>query len=266
MFRIYEDDYAQTSIPRWDSDGAVELYWDHPDFPKQWSGRHCEEFPYDNWGAIVPLSSTHGLFGAWSLDNIILGRFGLYRRGVKIPFHELLTMAPELLTELQENPEASQLYRDAEVDESCRVLIPDFSEINHELVDYFSRNPEQLHRLDWQEFEDLLAAIFKNQGFETTPGPRTGDGGVDLRLIRNDSIGPVLTLVQAKQRDPKYPVKLEPVAALYGVVTAENASRGVIATTSRFLPSAQRFAAARSHKLVLAGPDDIARWCRDIVK
>jgi len=37
MFTIYEDDYAQTSFPRWDSDGAVEPYWDHPSFPGQWS-------------------------------------------------------------------------------------------------------------------------------------------------------------------------------------------------------------------------------------
>jgi hypothetical protein len=96
MFIIYEDDYAQTPFPDLDSDGAVELYWDHPNYPEQWSGRFCPSYPYDNWGRVVPLKTNEGCFGVWGVYNIIMGHFGLLGR-VEIPFAELCTLSPDEL-------------------------------------------------------------------------------------------------------------------------------------------------------------------------
>ncbi len=79
-----------------DSDGAVELYWDHPDYPGEWSGRFCNSYPYENWGRVLPLKSDEAFFGVWSVYNIILGHFGLYER-IEIPAAELWSLNPDKL-------------------------------------------------------------------------------------------------------------------------------------------------------------------------
>lgn len=162
------------------------------------------------------------------------------------------------------NSDAAELYRHQTFDETCNVVIPDFNQINLELIEYFSTHPEELDNVDWRQFEKLLDAVFKNQGYTTELGPGSGDGGVDIRMIQKDSVGEFVTLVQAKRYNPKYPINLEAVAALYGVVEAQQANRGLFVSTSRFLPSALKFAKQRKHKLLLAGTKEIIKWCKDI--
>ena len=101
MYTIQENDYAQTMFPRWDSDGAVELYWDHPDFPNQWSGRCCHEYPYENWGTITLLLNSEHSFGAWSTYRILLGHFGLADLEGKILENALYLLSPETLRTLR---------------------------------------------------------------------------------------------------------------------------------------------------------------------
>ena len=103
MYTIYEDDYAQTAFPRNESDGAVELYWDHPNYLNQWSGRYCTEFPYENWSEIMPLSENHK-FGVWCTESIILGHFNIiYKSG--IPTTALYVLSPEKIKVLREQIE-----------------------------------------------------------------------------------------------------------------------------------------------------------------
>ena len=96
----------------------------------------------------------------------------------------------------------------------CSLLQPDFADVYEELYGHFAGHLDDLHRLDWREFEILLARIFQTQGFVTELGPGRGDGGVDIRLLQRDPIGDILTLVQAKKYAPKNRVGLEAVAAL----------------------------------------------------
>ena len=108
------------------------------------------------------------------------------------------------------------------------LLIPDFSIISRELIEHLSKHPEDLQRLHWRKFEELLEAVFRNQGYETALGPGRADQGVDLRLVRKDSIGSVVTLVQAKRYRDDNPINLEVVQALSAVVDDEKANRGIL--------------------------------------
>lgn len=116
------------------------------------------------------------------------------------------------------------LFSDISYSEKIELIVPDFCQINEELVRILADHPEYLHKLHWRKFEELLTELFNDMGYEAILGPGSGDEGVDIRLISNDSIGQLLTLVQAKRYDPKYPLSLQPVQALYGAVTAEEAS------------------------------------------
>lgn len=152
------------------------------------------------------------------------------------------------------------VYSHRTLAETCAIVVPDFAEITAELLEYFAKHPDRLPDLHWRQFELLLQRIFANQGYDTEVGPGYADGGVDLRLIHKDGIGEIITLVQAKKYSSKA-ITIEAVQALYGAVEAEGANRGLFVTTSRYLPGARRFAAAKHRKLILADSVDVSRWC-----
>ncbi len=158
-----------------------------------------------------------------------------------------------------------QLYEAAKFDRTCQLIVPDFQQINLELMAYLGKHPERLQDLEWRKFEELLDAIFKNQGYHTELGPGSNDGGVDLRLIQKDSIGQVITLVQAKRYKAENPIDLQAVQALHGVVDDQRAHRGLFVTTSRYLPVAKNFAARQNGRLMLATSKEVATWCKSIV-
>jgi len=187
-------------------------------------------------------------------------------------WRERMRKNDELIAELEERVRLSEeedegeveveLYSDAHFAQTRIVLVPAFDEITCEVLEYFARNPAELERLHWRKLEELLDSVFRNQGFYTEIGPGNGDDGVDLRLVQKDTIGEIVTLVQAKRYASKYPVHLEAVQALSAVVDHNKANRGLFVTTSRYLPSTQRFAEAQRGKLVLAQSEDVSRWCR----
>jgi hypothetical protein len=74
----------------------------------------------------------------------------------------------------------------------------------------------------------------------------------------------LVTLVQAKRYDPKRAIRLEAVAALTAIVDNEKANRGLFVTTSRFLPSARKFARRQNRRIELATSADISKWCTEV--
>lgn len=157
-----------------------------------------------------------------------------------------------------------EIYRDKNFSSVCSIVIPEFENINLEMIEHFSKHPEDLQKLDWRKFEKLLDVIFRNQGFYTELGPGSGDGGIDLRLIQKDSIGQILTLVQAKKYKKENPIRIEAVQALSSIVQRENANRGLFVTTSRYLPGVEKWVSEQPTTLILAKSEDVAKWCQSI--
>ncbi|MCA1678577.1 MAG: restriction endonuclease [Actinobacteria bacterium] len=88
------------------------------------------------------------------------------------------------------------------------------------------------------------------EGFDVELTRPSRDGGVDLYVVRRMPAGRLLMLVDCKRHAPHRPVGVGLVRHLYGVVEAEDASAGVIATSS-FSDEAQAFQAQREFKLGL---------------
>lgn len=140
-------------------------------------------------------------------------------------------------------------------------------ELHSEVFEHFATHPEDLKRIEWRQFEEILDAIFKNQGFYTELGTGRNDGGVDLRLYQNRAIPEVVTLVQAKRY--KNPIKLEAVAALLGIALEQRAANAVFATTSHFQPKAHKFSLSVEKRvdlpnIELADSLKIGGWCAEI--
>src|SRR5205814_1475594 len=67
-------------------------------------------------------------------------------------------------------------------------------------------------------------------------------------------------LVQVKRYAATHPIRIGAVQALGACVEDERANRGLFVTTSRYLPSAKRFAERQRSRISLATADDIVVW------
>lgn len=126
----------------------------------------------------------------------------------------------------------------------CGLIQQDVADVYEELYSHFAKRPEDLHRLNWREFETLLFRIFQSQGFTCELGPGSNDGGIDVRLLQRDPLGDILTLVQAKRYAPKHKINMSAVAALHGVADVEAAQKSIFVTTSNYLPQREGLLAA----------------------
>jgi restriction system protein len=111
--------------------------------------------------------------------------------------------------------------------------------------------------LSWQEFEQLVGERFRRRGYSVVETREGADGGVDLVARKNGMV----TLVQCKNwrtRD----VGVSVVRELLGVVTARQASGGVVVTVSGFTEKARRF--AREANVELIDGDALRRWAHKV--
>jgi restriction system protein len=63
-----------------------------------------------------------------------------------------------------------------------------FTSIEREVLAYFGRHPELLHSLPPRKFEEVIASVFRQGGFEVELTPETRDGGIDIIAVRRDAL------------------------------------------------------------------------------
>lgn len=123
-------------------------------------------------------------------------------------------------------------------------------DVEREMFAYFARHPDQMRLIPPRRFEELVAAIFKNNGFEVTLTPETRDGGIDIFAVQKNVFGgDLLHLVECKRHAATNKVGVGIVQRLAGVVDQHRASRGVIVTTSSFTEDAEEVRHMMPHKL-----------------
>ncbi|WP_181281603.1 restriction endonuclease [Aeromonas veronii] len=120
--------------------------------------------------------------------------------------------------------------------------------------------------MNWRKFEALTAEYFERSGYRVEIGEGRNDGGVDIRVwgqVDNKSLAPV-TLVQCKRTKSKIDKVL--VKSLWADVVDENASSGVIVTTSYFSPGASQVCKARKYPIREANRDTVMSWLKELKK
>jgi restriction endonuclease Mrr len=136
----------------------------------------------------------------------------------------------------------------------------DLKEINEELVRHLARHPSQLHQLPSRTFEELVAELFRAKGYQVEVTKRTRDGGLDIRAAMKSDIGTVLILIECKRFSPQHKVGVHVVRGLYGVVEAERATKGLVATTSAFTKDAKSFQSTVSARMHLTDFQELQSW------
>ena len=142
-----------------------------------------------------------------------------------------------------------------------------FSGVEREILAYFGRHPELMYSLPPRKFEELVAAVFKQSGFEVELTPETRDGGIDIIAVRMDRIvGKELCFIECKRYLPHNTVGIGVVQRLLGVVEQHKATKGVIVTTSSFTKDARLVALNTCNRLELSEYKQVAAWLANITR
>lgn len=205
----------------------------------------------EQWYANVPFDSGEAVFHG---DPWGFVREAVAEHPVQQFFHEL-----------QPEPEDPRIIAASDLIDfsGSKVVRVDLEQINDELIAYLADHPEQMQNLEPRRFEELVARLFKDKGYDVELTPRTGDGGLDVIAIKRDELGAALTIIECKRFLPPHKVGVGIVRALYGVVEEKTATKGLIATTSYFTKGAKALHDKLKHRLSLADYDAMCRFLQD---
>lgn len=140
------------------------------------------------------------------------------------------------------------------------IIQLDFSKISEELTQYLIQNPNAMYELSPRKFEELVAYLMEKHGYEVELTKQSRDGGIDIFALKRDIFGSFLTIVDCKKYSASNPIGVGVVRTMYGILNVENASHGMIATTSRFTKDAQGLAEEYKYQLSLKDHADIIKW------
>lgn len=108
------------------------------------------------------------------------------------------------------------------------------------------RSKDGFEDITWQDFEVLVAELFRRHGFEVSlQGGDHPDGGIDAIVKRDGGV----YLVQCKHWKAQR-VGVKVVRELYGVVAAEGMDGGYVVTSGHFTPDAVDFAQGIAMQLI----------------
>lgn len=134
------------------------------------------------------------------------------------------------------------------------------NELWEEVIQELRKYPDKIFELKPRKFEELIAELLIRQGMSVTLTQQTKDGGYDILANTSTWAGQHLYLVECKHYSPHRPVGVSIVRALYGLVEANAATKGIIVTTSSFTKGAIDFQRTLAHRLSLKGFSEIKKW------
>jgi restriction endonuclease Mrr len=140
------------------------------------------------------------------------------------------------------------------------VFVRALQECTTELVQHLEKHPDDLRNLHAGTFENLVAEIFRHEGFETEriSGWNEPDGGVDLIAVRH--LAPEFDIrlaIQCKRWSQSRRLSAEPLRTLAGVLDRFRAHAGVVATTGIFSVEAEEERTDYLWRISLRDYDDI---------
>jgi len=128
------------------------------------------------------------------------------------------------------------------------------------LLGALQKEPKLLFDMDPRKFEEVVAEIFYQNGFNVELTQQTRDGGKDIIAISSHMEIPAKYVIECKRYAPTRKVSLDIVQRLYGVRYALNASVGLVVTTSSFTRDAMQFAGQHPWELTLKGYESLMSW------
>jgi restriction endonuclease Mrr len=117
-----------------------------------------------------------------------------------------------------------------------------------------------------RQFEELVAELLSKEGFEVNLTKVTRDGGKDIFIAHNNRIGDFLYYIECKRYGIGNPIGVNLVRELYGTVSHDRATAGMLVTTSYFSPDALDFVRKIKHQISLKDYIMLQDWINSVFK
>jgi len=128
---------------------------------------------------------------------------------------------------------------------------------------HIQNNPDYIYEINPRDFENLIAELFIDAGFEVQITKETRDGGKDLIVTQYIMGKPVIIFVECKRYKSTNKVNVNIVRSLLGIITDENANKGLIITSSYFTKDTQDFAERQGTLIDLVDYTHIKKWIEE---
>ena len=143
-------------------------------------------------------------------------------------------------------------------------IITDVKVINSKLIHKINENPKLIYSLTSRQFEEFVAELFEKDGYNVSLTQQTHDGGKDLFIVENKRLGKFVYYVECKKYAADNPVGVRLVRELYGTVSADRATAGVLVTSSYFSEEAKQFTEQVKTQMSLLEYADLTSWVNEI--
>lgn len=166
--------------------------------------------------------------------------------------------------------EVDKLFRGEIYDLSEQLIFPEqrlITEVkpkimlaNDALVERIRQQPSSMYDLSPRKFEEFVADLLADLGYEVELTPATRDGGKDILARTSTPHGELLCLVETKKQRADRAVGVELVRQLYGTLIDADATSAMLVSTSYFSSDAKTFQQRHQYKLALRDYHDLVQW------
>lgn len=144
-----------------------------------------------------------------------------------------------------------------QINTATKPIIVDAS---HKLIESLKRQPVGIRHLTPREFEELLADLLSDMGWDVELTKQTRDGGSDILAYLNTDVGRLLCLVEAKHYREDRKIGVDLVRTLYGTLCDAQANSAMLVTSSSFTSDAKTFQQRHKYQLTLREYADVVEW------
>jgi RNA polymerase sigma factor (sigma-70 family) len=120
-----------------------------------------------------------------------------------------------------------------------------------------------LTSIDPREFEELVSDILARLGMSVRLTPYRKDNGTDIIATQLTPIGEHCYYVQCKHHS-KNPVGVEAVRELYGIVSSDSVTTGLLVASTRFTKPAMEFRNKVPYRVQLADREKLNSWIKEL--
>jgi restriction endonuclease Mrr len=156
-----------------------------------------------------------------------------------------------------EEPIVELVYEQKIIEPRSIALLED---INEEILFEIARAPELMYQLAPRKFEELIARLFVDKGYEVTLTKATRDGGYDLFAKISDGITSNVILAECKRYKQENKVGVEVIRSLYGVTEMQRANQGLVITSSFFTKDAKNEQLRIGNRIGLRDFNSLVAW------
>jgi restriction system protein len=140
------------------------------------------------------------------------------------------------------------------------VARPVIISANEAMIAGLKKQPRDIFKLSSRQYEELIAELLHDIGYEITLTKATRDGGKDILASMKTELGEFLCLVEAKRYREDRKIGVSLVRTLYGTLCDYQASSAMLVTTSSYSKDARALQERHKYELSLRDYTDVAEW------